>query len=901
MSDDKAARTTGRSADGNARRAWYRRVDSLVLAWALAAAVAGVIPWRGQATAWLSVHLVLLGAATAAIMIWSQYFADTLIHRAGDGRRGLAARLALHTPGTLAVIVGVPFGLWPLVVAGAAAVAVAIVWHVAALYLRVRSTTTRFSIVLRYYVVAGLMLVVGICLGVVMAGADAGQAAHGRLLLAHVAFNVAGWVGLSVLGTVVLLWPAILHTRIEQSADQAARRALPVGALGILVVGAASLTGIRLLGSVGLLLYLAAVLLVLRECARQAKATPPTSYAGWAMGTALLWFAGCIAALAVAVFVAGWPGIETVIAALLVPFVVGFVAQLISGALSHLIPVTVGGGAASVRRMNAALDAQGAFRVIVVNGALVVALFPLPRLVHVVVVVVAVATLVAVIPLAVVAIRNSRRTDAPVAPRSAEERRATITLHSLSGSMFAAVGVLVLAVAVGVSFSGEASFSTTGPGIIASSQGGSAASTAAEIKPTGKTTRVEMTMKDLRFWPSTVKVPAGNKLVIHVTNKDDMVHDLTLATGQSSGRLVGGKSATVDVGVVTANINGWCSIPGHRQLGMVMKIVAEGAAATKGGSHAGTTDHSSGGMAMAMGSGQGKSAASDIDLAKNPPASFTARDPQLPARTGKVHHITLTVRDVKTQVAPGITQDLWTYNGTAPAPIIQGKVGDRFDITLINHGDMGHGIDFHAGELSPNGPMRTINPGQKLTFSFTAEHSGIWLYHCSTMPMSQHIANGMYGAVIIDPPGMDKVSKQFVFIQSEYYLGPQGGIADPKRIATQNPDLVVFNGYADQYKYRPITVKAGQRVRIWVLDAGPNVPADFHVVGTQFPTVFKEGNYLIQNGGVTKTGASQALGLMPAQGGFVELTFPAPGDYTFISHIMSDAEKGAMGVFHAVK
>jgi nitrite reductase (NO-forming) len=418
---------------------------------------------------------------------------------------------------------------------------------------------------------------------------------------------------------------------------------------------------------------------------------------------------------------------------------------------------------------------------------------------------------------------------------------------------------------------------------------------AAQVKPTGKTTRVEMTMKNMRFWPATVEVPAGNKLVIHVTNHDDMVHDLTLATGQTSGRLVQGTSATVDVGVIRSDVDGWCSIPGHRQLGMVMKVVAQGAPASSAAPSTG--GHGS----MSMAPPGGASAASDVDLAKEPPASFQARDPRLPARPGKVHHVTLTVRDVETEVAPGITQDLWTYNGTAPAPTLHGQVGDVFDITLINDGDMGHGIDFHAGELSPNGPMRTINPGERLTFSFTATRSGIWMYHCSTMPMSQHIANGMYGAVVIDPPGLGKISDQFVFVQSEYYLGPQRSIADPKRIATQDPDLVTFNGYADQYSYRPITVKTGQKVRIWVMDAGPNVAADFHIVGTQFPTVFKEGDYTLKDGGSTGTGGSQALDLLPAQGGFVEVTFPAPGDYTFVSHIMSDAEKGAMGVFHVVK
>ena len=108
---------------------------------------------------------------------------------------------------------------------------------------------------------------------------------------------------------------------------------------------------------------------------------------------------------------------------------------------------------------------------------------------------------------------------------------------------------------------------------------------------------------------------------------------------------------------------------------------------------------------------------------------------------------------------------------------------------------------------------------------------------------------------------------------------------------------MVFNGYANQYAVRPLTARVGERVRVWVLDAGPNVGSSFHVVGGQFDTVFAEGDYLLRDGGSTGTGGSQVLDLGVAQGGFVELTFPEAGHYPFVSHIMSDAEKGARGVF----
>ncbi|TNU72246.1 copper oxidase, partial [Miniimonas arenae] len=308
------------------------------------------------------------------------------------------------------------------------------------------------------------------------------------------------------------------------------------------------------------------------------------------------------------------------------------------------------------------------------------------------------------------------------------------------------------------------------------------------------------------------------------------------------------------------------------------------------------------------------SAVEDLDLMASPDADWTARDATLPPAatsgtdaqgmtsepdpdgTGTLHRITLTVGETEVEVAPGVTQTRWTYNGTAPGPALRGAVGDTFVITLVNDGTIGHSIDFHAGALAPDGPMRTIDPGESLEYTFSADRSGIWMYHCSTMPMSMHIASGMVGAVIIDPPGLAPVDREYLLVQSELYLGPQGGETDAARIATQNPDLVVFNGYANQYRYAPLEARVGERVRIWVLDVGPNRPSSFHIVGGQFDTVFAEGDYLLRDGGSTGTGGSQALALQPAQGGFVELTFPQAGHYSVVSHVMSDAEKGAGGV-----
>lgn len=223
---------------------------------------------------------------------------------------------------------------------------------------------------------------------------------------------------------------------------------------------------------------------------------------------------------------------------------------------------------------------------------------------------------------------------------------------------------------------------------------------------------------------------------------------------------------------------------------------------------------------------------------------------------------------------------------------LRGRVGDVFEITMVNHGSMGHSIDLHAGMVGPDGPMRTINPGEELIYRFRAEHSGIWLYHCATTPMAVHIAAGMFGAVVIDPPSLSAVDAEYLMVQSDAYLGD--GEVDAVKVAAGTPDLVMFNAFADQYVHRPLHAEVGDRLRIWVLDAGPNEPVAFHIVGSQFDTVYKEGTYLLRAGD-PDSGGSQVLDLAVAQGGFVELRFLEPGIYTFLNHRMVDGDRGAMG------
>ena len=287
-----------------------------------------------------------------------------------------------------------------------------------------------------------------------------------------------------------------------------------------------------------------------------------------------------------------------------------------------------------------------------------------------------------------------------------------------------------------------------------------------------------------------------------------------------------------------------------------------------------------------------------LNSGAQPAASWTPRDPNLPAAdAASVHDVTLDITEKNIEVAPGVIQRMWTFNGSVPGPVLRGRVGDTFNITLVNHGTLGHSIDFHASEVAPNLLMKTIQPGQTLIYSFVAHHSGIFMYHCGTAPALQHIAEGMYGAVVIDPPGLAPVDHEYFLLQSEFYLGRQGQAADYTKMTEFAPDAVVFNGYVNQYVYSPIKVQHGQRIRFWVMDEGPSENSSFHVVGGIWDTVFKEGSFLLQPG--PAAGGSQTLDLQPAQGGFVEFVPAQAGQYTFVTHKFSNVVKGAVGFIQA--
>lgn len=839
--------------------------------WLVAAAIAALLhPVVPDAT-WLMVHMVALGALTHSVMVWSTHFATTLLktHPDVDDRATQNRRLVLLHLGIIAVLVGVPTAWWWLTLLGATAIVVTVVRQAWQLARRLREALPgRFRIVVHHYLAAAAFLPVGATLGVLLARGHPDEV-HARLLIAHSLVNVLGWIGITVAGTLITLWPTILRTRMDPAAERRARQALPglVAGLSLAVVG--SLTGWRWALLAGVVGYLLALLWTGSSLIAPARSRPPKHFAAWSVAAGAVW-------LLVGIAMVGWrvataPDMTAMadgygrVAAVLV---VGFALQVLCGALSHLVPAVIGGGGRVVLVGIEALDRLAMTRLVIINVPFALALLPVPSGTRVVLTTLVLIGLASFVPVLLVAVKRllAARWASVGAPRRdaahgrAEAARVLDPPFPVVQTM---AGVTLVALAL-----------AAGPVLqpVLDGRSGTVVAPTTSVEPTGQTTRVEVTATaDMSYSPSRIEVPAGDRLVITLTNEDgSTVHDLHLDDETSTPRLAKGESSTLDVGVIGADREGWCTVTGHRAMGMVLQIEVTGAA--DAGSHAPDETPFA------------------VDPGQEWPADHEAHDARLPQLTdATTHRVTLRVQDTEVEVAPGETQTRWTFGETAPGPVLHGRVGDRFVITLVNDGSIGHSIDFHAGALAPDRPMRTIAPGEELTYTFTAERAGIWMYHCATMPMSTHIAKGMHGAVVIEPPDLPEVDRSYVLTASELYAGEE---ADGEPVAT------TFNGRAFQYDADPLTASAGERVRFWVLDAGPNGPLSFHVIGGQFDTVWKEGSYRV--GGPDARGGpdagSQALGLLPAQGGFVELTFPEPGHYPFVNHVMAAGEKGAHGL-----
>jgi len=258
--------------------------------------------------------------------------------------------------------------------------------------------------------------------------------------------------------------------------------------------------------------------------------------------------------------------------------------------------------------------------------------------------------------------------------------------------------------------------------------------------------------------------------------------------------------------------------------------------------------------------------------------------------------VTLTARTGVVRPADGVRMRAWTFNGRVPGPVIRVRQGDRVAITLRNADRMHlHSLDFHAAEVAPNVEFADVLPGRSRVIRFVARRPGVYMYHCGTGPVLEHIGMGMYGAIIVEPAAGRPPAREVVLVQSEFTGSVRRGWLRQtlRSMQTQAPRFVTFNGAAKRYVPRPIDVPVGRPVRIYLVDAGPTLDSAFHVVGEIFDSVQPDGN-------PTFALHSVSTWLVPAGGGAVfELTFDHPGRYPFVSHQFRWADAGALGIFRA--
>jgi nitrite reductase (NO-forming) len=266
------------------------------------------------------------------------------------------------------------------------------------------------------------------------------------------------------------------------------------------------------------------------------------------------------------------------------------------------------------------------------------------------------------------------------------------------------------------------------------------------------------------------------------------------------------------------------------------------------------------------------------------------------------------------EIAPGVKFSAWTFGDQVPGPTIRARVGDRIKFSMTNRSDepvpgvqltaapMMHSMDFHAAMVSPQDKYRSIAPGQTIEFEFTLNYPGMFMYHCGTPMILEHIASGMYGAVVVEPREgyPTRVDREYVIIQSEFYAKPDPQkrkadgaplyVLDGEHLRAAQPNYTVFNGAHNGMVKKPLAAKPHERVRLFVLNVGPSKTSSFHVVGTIFDRVWLDGNPDNQLRGM------QTVLLGSSNSAIVEFMIPEAGSYIMVDHHFANASQGAIGL-----
>ncbi|MGE0601214.1 MAG: copper-containing nitrite reductase [Dehalococcoidia bacterium] len=295
------------------------------------------------------------------------------------------------------------------------------------------------------------------------------------------------------------------------------------------------------------------------------------------------------------------------------------------------------------------------------------------------------------------------------------------------------------------------------------------------------------------------------------------------------------------------------------------------------------------------------------DSAPNTVDAILLPPPAVPAplsRTTSHVRVHLVASEVEKEIAPGVKYKLWTFNDTVPGPLIRVHVGDTVELSLTNNTSnmMTHNIDLHAVNGPGGGaPATDVAPGETRTFTFKALSAGLFTYHCAAGIVADHIANGMYGGILVEPSnGLPAVDHEYYIGQSDLYTtgetGEQGNqdLSIPKLLAEQ-PTYVVFNGNTKSLVgNNALQAKVGDTVRIYFVDGGPNLTSSLHVIGEIFDKAWAWGSLeSLPAKGV------QTITTPPGGASIVQFKIDVPGDYKIVDHAISRVSKGAVGIITA--
>jgi nitrite reductase (NO-forming) len=410
---------------------------------------------------------------------------------------------------------------------------------------------------------------------------------------------------------------------------------------------------------------------------------------------------------------------------------------------------------------------------------------------------------------------------------------------------------------------------------------------------------ISISASEFKFSPTAIQAAVGQKVTLTLDNTGVVEHDVTIPSIGLTVLAKAGQSASREFTFDKPGIfDFFCSIPGHKDTGMKGRLTVvdpHAAVAPLAQPATGSTD---------MAGMPGMSVASSPDIKPLPtnlkPLGAPKIAPPITRTEPAYVKFDLETTKVTAQLANGVAYEYWTFNNTVPGPMLRVREGDTVEIDLSNAVDAGmtHSIDLHA----VNGPgggasVMQIPAGENGSFKFEALTPGVYVYHCATPMVAEHIASGMYGLIVVEPKaGLPKVDHEYYLMEGDFYLQGQRGdeglrAFDMNKMLDERPDYVLFNGSVGSLTgANAFKSSIGESVRIFFGVGGPNLTSSFHVIGTIFDRVYPEGSLTsppetdVQTTHVSAGGAAM-----------VEFTPKVPGTYTIVDHSLSRMEKGAAG------